>query len=382
MEIKEKLPFSLKNSSWEERFSFLALSLSMREEELSSLLKYPSQKIADFMIESAIGYMPIPLGLVWNFPVNEKKYNIPIATEEPSVIAAANYMSKIFSHFPIQGKSSPNILSGQIYLKGQIPSFSDFLEKKKGSWKPLVNDKLFSMEKRGGGFRSYSLYKVENLEDVIAWDIYIDTCEAQGANVMNSLLENLGAWLEKENYEVILKILSNDLSHSLNQASFKLPLSYLEEKGYSRDIIAKLILISQIAFSDSKRASTHNKGIMNGLTGLALALGNDTRALESAIYSFAGKAKGVKPLTSYRVEEDFLIGEIETPLALAIVGGGTSHPLAKFCQNVLGVSSLFELKEVAAALGLAQNFAALLALSSEGIQRGHMALHKRKKDML
>lgn len=381
MEIINKLPFSLKNSIWEERRSFLATSLSLGEKDLSLLLETPSQEVADLMIESAIGYMPIPLGLVWNFPVNKKKYNIPIATEEPSVIAAANYMSKIFSDYPIISKSSPNILSGQIYLKADSSPFSHFLEEKKAVVMNLIEEKLLSMEKRGGGFKSYSLRYLEFIK-LTVWDIYIDTCDAQGANLMNSLLESLGVWLEEEGYSVILKILSNDLSHSLSKASFKIPLFHLDQMGYNREIIDKLILISEIPYLDPKRASTHNKGVMNGITGLALATGNDTRALESAVYSFVSTLEGIMPLTSYNLENEFLVGEIEIPLALATVGGGTSHPTAKFCRKILGVSKVHELKEVAAALGLSQNFAALLALSSEGIQRGHMRLHERKKGKL
>lgn len=381
MEIKEKVNFSLKNSTWKERFSFLAKSLSLSEEDLSLFLGTPSQEVADLMIESAIGYMPVPLGLVWDFPINQKNYYIPIATEEPSVIAAANYMSKLFSKYPISSQSSSNILSGQVYVKSSLSSLSSFLEAEENSWKSLIKKNLFSMEKRGGGFSSYSIREIPSL-GLVSWDIYIDTCDAQGANIINSLLETLGSWLEEKNYKVILKILSNDLSHSLNRASFKLPLSYLDKWGYNREVIDKLILIGRIASLDSKRASTHNKGIMNGISGLALATGNDTRALESAVYSFAATKEGVMPLTSYELESDFLIGRIEIPLSLATIGGGTSHPIARFSQRILGVSSASELKEVAASLGLAQNLAALLALSSEGIQKGHMRLHERKKGKL
>jgi hydroxymethylglutaryl-CoA reductase len=301
-----------------------------------------------------------------------------MATEEPSVVAAANYMAKLLKETSLVSQVQRGVLSGQVYLDVEWASFKVFWEERRIEWEETIKSFLVSMESRGGGYLSSSLREVKEL-GLVAWDIFIDPCDAQGANIMNTVLEALGDWLEGEGVEVILKILSNDLSLYPQKASFSLPLSRLAEFGYSEEVISRLVLIAKIGQVDPKRALTHNKGIMNGITALTLATGNDTRAQEAAAHAYASRSGMVRALSTYRLEGGNLLGELTVPLSLATVGGSTRYPSAQFAFKLLGVSHAGELREVAVSLGLAQNLAAMLALASEGIQKGHMALHRRRE---
>ncbi|KAL0266203.1 UNVERIFIED_CONTAM: hypothetical protein PYX00_011920 [Menopon gallinae] len=349
----------------------------MKTCELQKFLSCPDKGVAQKLIESAIGYFSVPLGVVWALPVNGRLFHVPLATEEASVIAAANYSAKLLQEVGIHSEVAESFLSGQIYLKVDRMEFEAFWQAQRACWLDKIERYTSSMRKRGGGYVSSSLRYLEKL-GVLVWDIILDVKDAQGANTVNGLLEHLAEWLDDLGFQSTLKILSNNLDHIPSKAHFVLPLQRLKDFGYDELVIDNLVLNSQIALVDPLRALTHNKGIMNGLSALALATANDTRALEAAAHAYSARSGKIKALSFYEKSKEFLRGSIQMPLALAYLGGSTqAHPTSHLLFKLLGVDNARQLKEVAIALGLAQNLAAMLALASSGIQKGHMSLHKQ-----
>lgn len=332
---------------------------------------------ADNLVENAFGWHHLPVGLVPNFCVNGKTYHLPLATEEPSVIAAASFSARLLARFGgLNAEADAAILRGQLFLEGGDPSrWSEVSEEVQR----LAHESLASMNRRGGGLKKAELETLrEGLTLVTFW---VDVCDAQGANAMNTLLEGLAPKLETLlGGRRLMAILSNNSPERLGRASFSIPIDQLGRSGLSGpDMARRICLASEAAQLSSDRAVTHNKGIMNGVTALALATGNDTRALEAAVHAWASRSGRYQPLSRYRIQDDKLLGQLEMPLPLATVGGGTrSLPYSNLIWEILGIRKARELMEVAAALGLAQNFAALMALCAEGIQGGHMRLHQRR----
>jgi len=329
-------------------------------------------ELADLLVENAVGWMPVPLGVAAGLVVNGTSYEVPLATEEPSVIAAVSYAASVAARTGgfLAGAGAP-VMRAQVFLENPSSEAEALLELHRGALEAQARTLLASMERRGGGLRGLTLGRLSGLEVAVV-RIDVDVRDALGANLLNTLAEALAPALEKAlGGTKLMAILSNDAS--LRPAWAEVRLSLEPERS------RRIALASAVALADPQRAVTHNKGIMNGITALALATGNDTRALEAAVHSFASASGTYRGLSRWTVEGEQLHGRIEVPLALATVGGSAGvHPTAKMALQLLGGLDSPTLCAVAAALGLAQNFAALNALTGEGIQRGHMALHERR----
>lgn len=371
---------------------FRKMSIKERREALSSLLKTQALDdgflddskyldLADVLVENAAVMLAVPTGYVPEIIVNNKSYVIPMATEEPSVIAAANYGSVLIGKSGgFTAASDDSVMVEQIFVEnGDAVLFEKIRENVNGI-NVLAEESLLSMKKRGGGFKKTEISFLENIS-IIKVELFADVCDAMGANLLNNLGEKIGLYLTANlNCSVLMAIISNTAENRISTAEFSIPVSVLSRNGHSGIKNAeRIVLACKTADTDPNRAVTHNKGILNGITALTLAAGNDTRAVESGAHFHAAVSGRYKPLTSYKIEGDLLCGKIEIGLALAVKGGITeTHPMVKQNLKILGISSSSELSGVAASLGLAQNFAALFALVTEGIQKGHMKLHNKK----
>ncbi|HIJ99888.1 TPA: hydroxymethylglutaryl-CoA reductase, degradative [archaeon] len=363
-----------------ERLDAIVEFSGLSEEDRKVLEKsFLTVEQADKMIENAVGSLPVPLGFAANFLINGKDYLVPMATEEPSVIAAASNAAKICRvKGGVKSETTSPIMIGQIHLSGV--SNQDEAERKILSEKERIIETCNSCDstlvRLGGGAKDLEIRK---LEKTIVVHLLVDCRDAMGANAVNTMAEKIAPVLEElSGGKAVLRILSNLAVHRLVKSSAVFD---KEELG-GEDVVDAIVEISEIAKTDIYRASTHNKGVMNGISALVLATGNDTRAVEAGVHSYAGRGKSYLPVTSFRKNsEGDLVGELEIPMAVGIVGGATkNHPIARANLNVLGVSSASELAEIIGAVGLCQNLAALKALASEGIQKGHMKLHSKKAE--
>lgn len=363
---------------------FRKLPIRERRSTLAAWATLPEETEADLeqverLIENAVGWHRLPLGLVPNLRVNGRVYVVPLVTEEPSVVAAASYAAGLVGlHGGLEASAQPGLIEGQIFLEGaesdRWPACREVLQ-------ATAEEALASMRRRGGGLRGLR-FEILPTSGLGLLTVLADVRDALGANALNTALEALAPVAERElGGRKLMAILTNDSPERLARSRFRLPISALGRAGYSGAEMARRLTMAWAAAEDSSaRAVTHNKGIMNGITALALATGNDTRALEAAVHRWAARDGRYRPLSRYRVEATHLVGEIELPLPLATVGGSTqSLPNSQAVWKLLGVSGAGELMEVAAALGLVQNLAALLALVGEGIQSGHMRLHRRRE---
>ena len=377
-----------------ERLEFLKKETCVADQDLKIFVDFPKNfefNRVNNMIENAIGFLPIPLGIATNFIVNGRKYLIPMAIEEPSVIAAASKAAKIAS---IKGgflaEADNSIMIGQVQLiskderNGKDKFF--YKEERDRIKKIILNNKKKLLEIANSKSRSVHAIdlQIREIYDestnkmgyMIIIELIIDTKDAMGANVINTMCELIAPELEKiTKCDVILKILSN---YSINRMARCKAIFPKELIGGSKGV-ERILYAYAFAYSDIYRAVTHNKGLMNGIDAVALATGQDIRAIEAAAHAYASKDGQYRSLTKwYESEEGDLIGEIEIPLSIGIVGGITSvHPYVKTSLKILNIKKAKELALIMAAVGLAQNFAAIRALAEEGIQKGHMRLHAR-----
>ncbi|MFP4112812.1 MAG: hydroxymethylglutaryl-CoA reductase, degradative [Spirochaetota bacterium] len=338
-------------------------------------------ELADVMVESSLGYLALPLGLATGVLVDGAAYNVPMATEEPSVIAAAGYGAAIVSRAGgFQTRAGETVTTGQLFVERcpadaaqRVRAAVDAL---RGAAAPLLE----RMTARGGGWRGMDVTPLSE-SGLLRVQVHVDVCDAMGANVVNSVMEVLRAPVEElTGGSVVMAILTNAAEARTTTARFSVPTSRLSRAGLSGEEVARRIVVANtIATEDPSRAVTHNKGIMNGVTALAIATGNDTRAVEAAVHSYAGRSGRYRALTTYCVEANELRGEVTLPLPLGTVGGAAGiHPTTAAALEILGRPGATDLARVGAAIGLAQNLAALFALVSEGIQRGHMGLHAER----
>lgn len=329
------------------------------------------------IVENYITTYEVPLGIAPNFLIDHKIYHIPMATEEPSVIAGASNAARIIN---INGGFNIDYLNremiGQVIfknIKDQI-GFKTLLESQSEKIFELAKQAHPHIHELGGGLKSY---KVEiKQHNFVTLYIYVDTLDAMGANTVNTILEYIARYFETT-YQAksLMGILSNLSTSSIVKASVKIDPNTLK---YSDTIAASIHDAWLYATIDPYRATTHNKGIMNGITALMLATGNDTRAVEAGCHAYASISGSYQPLTKWYLENNYLIGEIEIPLTLGTIGGSMNIlPKSKLSRKILNVDNAKELMKVAACLGLAQNFAALYALTTDGINKGHMRLHAR-----
>ncbi|MFZ7138555.1 MAG: hydroxymethylglutaryl-CoA reductase, degradative [archaeon] len=336
--------------------------------------------LADVMIENVIGAFPLPFGVAMNFVVNDKEYMIPMVTEEPSVVAAASYGAKMaLKKGGFYTSSTDPIMIGQIQAvnikepfgaKMKILSSKDEILKK-------ANDQDSMLLSVGGGAKDLQVKVIDTKTGpMVITELHVDCRDAMGANAVNTMTEAIAPMIEKiTGGRVYLRILSNLAVNRLARAW-----AIIEKEAVGgEDVVDGIVQAYNFGVVDPFRASTNNKGVMNGIVAVVSATGNDHRAIESGAHAFAVRNGQYTSLTHWEKNSDGdLVGSIELPMAIGIIGGATKvHPTAKVALKILGVKSANELGEVCAAVGLAQNLAALRALVNEGIQRGHMNLHAR-----
>ncbi|MEW5737713.1 MAG: hydroxymethylglutaryl-CoA reductase, degradative [Myxococcota bacterium] len=347
-----------------------------------------SMETANQMIENAIGIFEMPLGLGLNLQVNGRDYIVPMAVEEPSVIAAVSFAAKIAREGGgFTAEADDPVMIGQV----QVTGFGDpavatqTLLAHKEQLLALANSFHPSMVARGGGARDIEVRVLPppegpRGEPILVLHLLVDTQEAMGANLINTMAEGVAPLVEQlTGGKVFLRILSNLADRRLARASCRIPVKALADFDMSGEAIAEgIVQASRFAQADPYRAATHNKGVMNGIDAVAIATGQDWRAIEAGAHAFACRDGQYRPLSTWTLEEGHLVGRIELPLALGTVGGPIKiHSQVQAALKLLRVQSARELSMVMAAVGLSQNFAAVRALGSVGIQKGHMALHAR-----
>ncbi len=342
---------------------------------------------ADAMIENVVGVMGLPVGLALNFLVNGKDYVVPLAVEEPSIVAALSYGAKIArASGGFQAESTEPLLIGQIQLVDvpQPTAARRRLLQRKEEVLNLANSMHPRLVARGGGATELEVVLHPSGNDspeMLVVHLLVNTCDAMGANLVNTMCEGVASFVESlSGGKVFLRIMSNLTDRSLARARVKIPVENLTSNGYDGEQVRDgIIIASQFAAIDPYRAATHNKGIMNGVDALALATGNDWRALEAGAHAYAARGSHYTALTRWsKASDGALEGSIEMPIKVGIVGGPLqSNPTVALNLRLLNVESARELAEVMGAVGLTQNFAALRALATEGIQQGHMTLHAR-----
>ena len=360
-------------------------------EEDYKTLKNQQQRLdlqsADKMIENVIGVMGMPVGLGLNFSINNKEYVVPLAVEEPSIVAALSSAAKIARESGgYTADATDPILVGQIQVVNieNIEQARNNLLNRKEEILNLANSLHPRMVARGGGALDFKIktYPMESFDgEMLIIDLHVNTVDAMGANLVNGMCEGIASLVETiTEGEVFLRILSNLTDQSLASATVIIPAEALAIKGYDGERVRDgIIIASDFANADPYRASTHNKGIMNGIDAVALATGNDWRAIEAGAHAYAARLGRYTALSKWsKNDKGDLIGQIQLPIKVGIVGAAIeSNPAVALNLRILNVDSATELSKVMAAVGLAQNFSALKALATEGIQKGHMTLHAR-----
>ena len=348
--------------------------LSDEEEKLLLSMSALPMETADRMVENVIGTFQLPLGIATNFLINGRDYLIPMAIEETSVIAAASNAAKMAR---VQGgfkaEASEPLMIGQIQILNPNKNAAEEIEKHKEEIIELANAQDKILVSLGGGARDVEARWIS--EDMMCVHLIVDVRDAMGANAVNTMAEACAPLVQNiTGGRALLRIISNLADKRLVEA----------QAVFDKDAIGGEKVVDDIfhaykfASIDPYRAATHNKGIMNGIDAVIIATGNDWRAIEAGAHAFAAK-NGYTSLTTWRKnEEGHLEGKIKIPMAVGLVGGATKvHPMAQLSIKILGIKSAKELAEVIASVGLAQNFAAIRALATKGIQDGHMRLHAK-----
>ncbi|HYG00534.1 MAG TPA: hydroxymethylglutaryl-CoA reductase, degradative [Candidatus Saccharimonadales bacterium] len=409
-----------RDMSQDERLHHIKMKTDLSNEEIDLLRNTGALRFSTIngMVENAIGIFPLPIGIATNFVINNKEYLIPMAIEEPSVIAAASNAAKIASGGGgFIAHSSDSIMIGQVQL---IPTAtaattaashsSSMMTSNSTSTSTSTNtntntnhdssntseidniiklihnnrNKIISLANTKSRFAKCIDLKIKHVNDksinnlgqMIIVEILVDTKDAMGANVVNTMCEAIAPEIELlTNGKVILKILSNYATERLVRCKAIFPRDLIG----GENILKRILFAYAMAYTDVHRAVTHNKGIMNGIDSVAIATGQDFRAIEAGCHAYACRDGYYRALTKwYQDSNGDLVGEIEVPMAVGTVGGITnSHPIVKTCLKLMNVSNAKELATIIAASGLAQNFSAIRALSDEGIQKGHMKLHSK-----
>jgi hydroxymethylglutaryl-CoA reductase len=363
-----------------DRLKAVAEQAGIGQEEVSQLENGLQLDQADKMVENVIGMFQVPLGIATNFVIDGREVLVPMATEEPSVIAAASNGAKMAREKGgFRTSSTGPVMRAQIQTVGIADPFgarAEILLHKEELMK-AANDKDPMLVKFGGGVLDIEAYVVESrVGPMVVAHLIVDCRDAMGANAVNTMAESLAPRIEQiTGGRVYLRIISNLADKRLARAK-----AVFKAEGIGGpEVVDGIIQAAALAEVDPYRAATHNKGIMNGVTAVVLATGNDTRAVESGAHAYAAVSGCYRSLTRYEKNKDGdLVGTIELPVAIGLVGGATRvHPVAKSAVKILGVKTADELSRIIAAVGLSQNFAALRALASEGIQRGHMSLHAK-----
>ncbi|HKT22044.1 MAG TPA: hydroxymethylglutaryl-CoA reductase, degradative [Nitrososphaerales archaeon] len=370
-----KLPMS-------ERLKEVAKMTGLSEEEAKTLANTGGlpPDVADRMIENVVGGLTIPLGIATNFRINGRDNLVPMALEEPSVVAGASKAAKIAREkggFTVTNTGP--VMIGQVQvIKVPAPEKAKAaLLSRKSDILKKANDQDPMLVSLGGGAKDLNVKVLSSITGpMVVAELIVNTGDAMGANAVNTMAEAVAPMIEEvTGGEVLLRIISNLADRRLVEAT---AVFEKDEMG-GEEVVDGVVNAYAFADADPYRCATHNKGIMNGVIAVGIACGQDIRALEAGAHSYASRTGRYKPLTTWEKDkEGNLVGRLEMPMAVGLVGGAArTHPAARASIKILGVKTAIELAEVMGAVGLAQNFAALRALASEGIQKGHMKLHSR-----
>jgi hydroxymethylglutaryl-CoA reductase len=362
--------------SRQERLDFLKRFVNSDVESMLQPLPFED---VNRMVENAIGSMSVPMGIATNFVINGKEILVPMAIEEPSVIAAASKAAKVAKVMGgFTARADESLMIGQVQVVGVSGSGAiERVRKNKKRILGVANEKSKSVVAKDLQVRQIRDVSPNKLGHMLLVELVIDTKDAMGANVINTMCESIAPVIEEVTEgEVVLKILSNYATKRLVKCSAV----FSRNEVGGADVVRRILYAYALAHSDVYRAVTHNKGVMNGIDAVALATGQDFRAIEAGAHAYAARDGHYRSLTRWhKTKQGDLAGDIEVPLAVGVVGGITaSHPAVKLAMQIMGVTSAKDLAMTMAAAGLAQNFAAIRALSDEGIQKGHMKLHARK----
>ena len=373
-----------------ERRQIVAEAAGLSQQQIDALAAHGelSEDAANNMIENVIGTMSLPVGVATNFVIDGKHYLIPFCLEESSVVAAASNMAKrCLSRGGFRTNNDGPMMIGQLQILDltDIPAAISILEDSKDELMKICNDRPSTMIKLGGGCKEIELRVIESLSGpMLILHILVDTRDAMGANAVNTMAELIAPEVERlTGGRVHLKILSNLAAHRLARVEATFTAEDLSDDGTRENglqIITGILEAYHFAIADPFRAVTHNKGVMNAISSVSVACGQDWRAIEAGCHAWASHRSGIYSSMTQWVQDENgdLVGSIETPMAVGIVGGAIKvHPVARANLAILGVDSAQELAGVIAASGLAQNLGALRALSTSGIQSGHMKLHSR-----
>ena len=366
----------------EDRLKKIAELANLNEEDMNILKKYGNLPIdvANRMIENVIGTMAYPYAVAVNFLINGKDYIVPMVLEEPSVVAAASNAAKIMrKNGGIKSITTGPIMIGQIQVVNvKDPYYAKMivLENKDEIIK-IGNEQDPILVKLGGGVKDVEARVIESpIGPMLIVHLIVNVKDAMGANAVNTMCEAVAPFIERITHgRVYLRIISNLADRRLVRSWVKIR----KETIGGEEVVNGIVNAWAFAAADPYRAATHNKGIMNGVIAVALATAQDHRAIEAGAHAYAARYGKYGPLSTWEKDENGdLVGSLEMPMAVGIVGGATKvHPVARISLKILGIKTATELAEIMGAVGLAQNFAALRALATEGIQRGHMKLHAR-----
>ncbi|MEZ7650190.1 hydroxymethylglutaryl-CoA reductase, degradative [Streptococcus sp. 27098_8_86] len=378
--------------SYQERLELLKAQALLSPEKQTSLEQDEqiSVTVADQLSENVVGTFSLPYSLVPEVLVNGQEYTVPYVTEEPSVVAAASYASKIIKRaggFTAQVHERQMIGQVALYQVANPEQAQEKIASKKAELLELANQAYPSIVKRGGGARDLHVEQIKGETDFLVVYLHVDTQEAMGANMLNTMLEALKPVLEELcQGQSLMGILSNYATDSLVTASCRIAFRYLSrQKDQGREIAEKIALANQFAQADPYRAATHNKGIFNGVDAILIATGNDWRAIEAGAHAFASRDGHYQGLSCWTLdlEREELVGEMTLPMPVATKGGSIGlNPRVALSHELLGNPSAKELAQLIVSIGLAQNFAALKALVSTGIQQGHMKLQAKSLALL
>ncbi|EJX6949605.1 hydroxymethylglutaryl-CoA reductase, degradative [Listeria monocytogenes] len=376
----------------EERHAILAEYADLNEEEQAFLASTGALSFdkANHMTENTIGIYSLPLGLGMNMLLNDKRYVVPMAMEEPSVVAAQSAGAKLIAqNGGITGSATKRKMIGQIELisVSDIQAAKENIIANEEQLIAIANQAHPSLQKRGGGAVKIQVRTAQTANDETLFIVHllVDTQEAMGANMVNTMVETLAPELEMlTNGTANMRILSNLVDEATATAVCRINPESLATKTQSGEWVRdRIIAAYEFADADIYRAATHNKGIMNGIDAVIMAFGNDWRAVEAASHAYAARTGSYKPMSKWSKDADgYLVGELTLPMPVAFVGGSIAiHPIASLSKKIARVESAKELAMLVCAVGLTQNLAALKALVTEGIQRGHMSLQAKSLAM-
>jgi len=361
----------------------------LNDEDIRSLHGYGvlSVEFADKMIENVVGTFDLPLGVATNFQINGRDVLIPMVVEEPSIVAGASYAARLVREGGgFRASHTAPLMIGQVQLVqiGDMAAASEAILARRNDVLALANRQSHSLVALGGGAKDLEVHVFEHspMGPMLVAHLIVDCRDAMGANAINTMAEAVAPLLEAiTGGRAYLRILSNLTDRRLARAQCVVPKESLARDGLSgAEVVEGILWAYAFAAVDPYRATTHNKGILNGIDPLIVATGNDWRAIEAGAHAYAARSGRYTSLSHWSKDaQGNLVGELEMPLAVGIVGGATRvHPAAQAALKLLNVTSAGELAEICVCAGLANNLAAMRALATEGIQRGHMSLHARQ----